>query len=157
MRQPDEFSHFVNAQATVYDQVLRELAAGRKSSHWMWFIFPQMRGLGYSCMSDRYAIDSLAQAQRYLAHPLLGPRLNECTALVLHAQDKTVDDIFGGVDTLKFHSSVTLFSLCDPSESAFTLAIGKYFAGIADANTLKLLGAAPARSRKRGNPERETE
>jgi uncharacterized protein (DUF1810 family) len=156
MHQPDEFSHFVDAQAPVYDQVLRELAAGRKYSHWMWFIFPQLRGLGCSRMSEQYAIDSLAQAQRYLAHPLLGPRLNECTVLVLRVQGRTVYDIFGGVDTLKFHSSVTLFSLCGPSESAFTRAIAKYFAGTADANTLRLLGAAPSHSQNRGNQERET-
>jgi uncharacterized protein (DUF1810 family) len=157
MKQRDEFSHFVDEQAPIYDQVLRELGAGCKHSHWMWLIFPQLRGLGYSWMSERYAIDSLAQAQRYLTHSLLGPRLNECTALVLDAQGKTAEDIFGGVDALKFHSSVTLFSLCDHSESAFTQAIQKYFAGKADANTLRLLEAIAARSQKHASQEKETE
>jgi uncharacterized protein (DUF1810 family) len=153
-KQLDEFSHFVDAQAPVYGQVLRELAAGCKCSHWMWFIFPQLHGLGYSSMSQRYAIDSLAQAQRYLAHSLLGQRLIECTALVLHAQGRTADDMFGGVDTQKFHSCITLFSLCDHSDSPFASAIGKYFGGRADTNTLRLLGAGAARSQKRGNQER---
>lgn len=145
MKRPDEFAHFVNAQASVYDQVLRELAAGCKSSHWMWFIFPQLRGLGHSSMSERFAIESLAQARRYLADSLLGARLSECTTLVLNVQGRTADDIFGGVDTLKFHSSVTLFSLCAPSKSAFARATDKYFAGTPDANTLRLLGLAPTR------------
>lgn len=157
MTQPDEFMHFVDAQAPVYDAVLQELAGGCKYSHWMWFIFPQLRGLGYSSMSQRYAIDSLAQAQRYLAHSLLGPRLIECTELVLHAEGRTADRIFGGVDTLKFHSCITLFSLCDHSDTAFTKAITKYFAGRPDANTLRLLGTAIPRSDKNRNAERGTQ
>lgn len=139
MNRPDEFAHFVDAQASLYDQVLRELAAGRKRSHWMWFIFPQVRGLGHSWMAERYAIESLAQARRYLAHPVLGLRLSECTTLVLEIENKTADDIFGGVDTLKFHSSMTLFSLCDVPTNSFLRAIEKYFFGIPDANTLKIL------------------
>lgn len=143
MNGPDEFSHFVDAQAPVYDQVLRELAAGCKQSHWMWFIFPQLRGLGRSPMSERYAMDSLAQARRYLAHPLLGRRLRECTALVLNVQGGTADGIFGGVDALKFRSSVTLFSLCDIPNGVFAEAIDRFFAGSPDTNTLGLLEAAP--------------
>jgi len=135
----DEFGHFVDAQAPVYDQVLRELAAGCKQSHWMWFIFPQLRGLGRSPMSERYAIDSLAQARRYLAHPVLGPRLRECTALVLNVQGKAADEILGGVDALKFRSSVTLFSLCDIPNGVFAQAIEKFFAGSPDTHTLRLL------------------
>ncbi len=139
MTQPDEFSHFVDAQAPVYGQVLRELAAGAKTSHWMWFIFPQLRGLGYSWMSERYAIDSLDQAQRYLLHPLLGARLNACTSLVLQVQGATAYDIFGEPDTWKFHSSVTLFSLCESAESLFAEALEKYYQGQPDVNTLRLL------------------
>ncbi len=156
MNRPDEFAHFVGAQACAYAQVLRELASGCKYSHWMWFIYPQLHGLGRSWMSERYAIGSLAQARRYLAHDLLGPRLSECTKLVLNVQGRTADDIFGGVDTLKFHSSVTLFSLCAPAKSVFAQAIDKYFAGIPDGNTLRLLDLAPGRLREPQNQDRET-
>jgi uncharacterized protein (DUF1810 family) len=135
-----EFDHFVRAQAPVYEQVLRELAAGCKDSHWMWFIFPQLRGLGYSMTSQRYAIESLGQARRYLEHSLLGPRLRECTELVLHIQGRTAEDIFGDPDWMKFRSSMTLFSLCLPPDSVFARAIDKYFAGKNDGRTLKLLG-----------------
>jgi uncharacterized protein (DUF1810 family) len=148
MKQTDEFWHFVDAQAPVYSQVLRELAAGCKYSHWMWFIFPQLSGLGHSSMSQRYAIDSLDQAQRYLAHSVLGRRLIECTTVVLHVQGKTADDIFRGVDTLKFHSSMTLFSLCDHSDTPFAGALTKYFGGRADVDTLRLLGTDTAQSQK---------
>lgn len=119
----DEFAHFVDAQGGVYGQVVRELGGGCKRSHWMWFIFPQLRGLGRSVMAERYAIESSPQARRYLAHAILGPRLSECTTLVLNVQDRTAADVFGGVDTLKFHSSITLFSLCGPSRSVFAQAI----------------------------------
>ncbi len=156
MNQPDEFSHFVDAQALVYDQVLRELARGCKYSHWMWFIFPQLRGLGHSWMSERYAIESLAQARRYLAHPLLGSRLTECTSLALNVQERTADHIFGGVDTLKFRSCVTLFSLCDTSQNVFAQALHKYFAGRPDANTLRLLDLAPTGPCQCQSQEKET-
>lgn len=139
MNPSDEFAHFVEAQKAVYDRVIRELAEGRKRSHWMWFVFPQLQGLGFSAMSARYAIESLEQARRYRAHELLGTRLMECTKLVLDLQGKTAQDIFGAIDTLKFRSCMTLFSLCSPAGSVFALAIDKYFAGVPDAKTLKLL------------------
>lgn len=139
MEQPQEFNRFIHAQSRVYDRVLRELAAGRKTTHWMWFIFPQLRGLGYSVMARRYAIVSLKQACRYLAHDVLGERLRQCTALVLQVPEKNFGDVFGGVDTLKFRSCITLFSLCAPSQSVFDQALAKYFAGKPDENTLRLL------------------
>jgi uncharacterized protein (DUF1810 family) len=134
-----EFDHFVRAQAPVYDKILRELAAGQKSSHWMWFIFPQLRGLGHSPMAERYAIESLAQARRYAEHSLLGARLRECTQLVLGVRGRTAEDIFGYPDWMKFRSSMTLFSLCAPPDSLFAQAIDKYFAGERDDRTLELL------------------
>jgi uncharacterized protein (DUF1810 family) len=136
---PEEFDHFVKAQEPLYNRVFSELAAGRKRSHWIWFIFPQLKGLGYSSTSQFYGIDSLDQARRYLEHPLLGPRLRECTQLVLDVQDRTAEDIFGHPDWMKFRSSMTLFSLCSPPGSVFTQAIDKYYAGEADEKTLQLL------------------
>ncbi len=147
-----EFDHFVTAQASVYDQVLRELAAGRKQSHWMWFIFPQLRGLGHSAMSERYAIESLAQARRYATHDVLGPRLRECTGLVVGVTARTAKQIFGYPDWMKFRSSVTLFSLCHPSDSVFAAALRTYFAGRPDERTLRLL--APEVSGEAGQDDR---
>ena len=135
----DEFARFSSAQAPVYDQVLRELVIGRKVSHWMWFIFPQLRGLGQSEMSRRYAIVSRGQARRYLAHEVLGARLRHCVAVVMGNPDSTAEDIFGGVDSMKFHSCLTLFSLCSPPESVFAQGIVRFFAGQVDATTLRLL------------------
>ncbi len=134
-----EFDHFVRAQAPVYDEVLRELAEGRKRSHWMWFIFPQLRGLGHSPTSEFYGIEDLAQARRYARHDLLGPRLCECTELAVRAQASTAEEIFGYPDWLKFRSSVTLFALCFPPDSIFTQALDKYYAGEPDERTLRLL------------------
>jgi len=136
---PDEFAHFVSAQAPVYAQVLKELTDGCKRSHWMWFVFPQLQGLGNSLMSTRYAIVSLDQARRYLKHNLLGGRLRECTTLLLHLRGRTAAGVFGKVDSLKFRSSTTLFSLCSTPDSVFAHAIAKYFAGTPDARTLQLL------------------
>jgi uncharacterized protein (DUF1810 family) len=135
-----DFEHFVAAQDAVYEQVVRELAQGRKTSHWIWFIFPQLRGLGSSEMSQRFAIESVDAAAQYLRHAVLGPRLLECTQLVLGVQDRTAEEIFGSLDCMKFGSSMTLFSLCTPPGSLFGLAIGKYFAGERDRRTLELLG-----------------
>ena len=134
-----EFVHFIVAQAPVYQQVVVELAAGQKTSHWMWFIFPQLRGLGSSQMSEKFALDSLPAATRYLRHQLLGARLRECTQLVLHANNRTAEEIFGSIDCLKFRSSMTLFSLTSPPEGLFDAALDRFFAGKKDPRTLELL------------------
>src|SRR5690242_13482237 len=110
MPDPFDLQRFVDAQANVYARVVTELSAGRKQSHWMWFIFPQVAGLGFSAMAQRYAISSRKEAAAYLAHDILGPRLVECTRLVLAVQGKTIHAILGSPDDLKFRSSMTLFS-----------------------------------------------
>ena len=134
---PFHLQRFVDAQASSYTQARAELAAGEKRSHWMWFIFPQIAGLGFSSMAQRYAITDLAEAKAYLAHPVLGPRLRECTALVNAVQGRTLDQIFGYPDDLKFHSSITLFVEADNSgESVFRQALAKYFNGKPDRKTL---------------------
>ena len=135
----DQFSHFVAAQAPVYTGVEAELRAGRKTSHWMWFVFPQLSGLGHSDMARRYALGSLGAARAYLAHPVLGPRLRHCTGLVNAVEGRSAHDIFGAPDDLKFHSSVTLFHLAAPEEGLFATALAKYFAGREDRATLDLL------------------
>ncbi len=137
-----EFDHFLQAQAPIYDQVRRELATGRKISHWMWFIFPQLRGLGHSSTAAFYALDSVEEARRYLAHEVLGPRLRECAELAMNIRGSTAEDVFGYPDWLKFRSSMTLFSLASPPGSVFAQALDKYFAGQPDQCTLDLLGIA---------------
>jgi uncharacterized protein (DUF1810 family) len=127
-----DLDRFVTAQAPVIAQVRAELQAGRKTSHWMWFIFPQLRGLGHSAMAQHYGIEDLAEAQAYLAHPLLGPCLKECTDLVNAHATRTVYEIFGSPDDLKFHSSMTLFHLADPEGASFRQAIGQFFANSLD-------------------------
>jgi uncharacterized protein (DUF1810 family) len=129
---------FLEAQAPVYARVVDELKQGRKTTHWMWFVFPQFRGLGTSHMSRKYAIASLEEAVAYLAHPLLGPRLRECTKLVLDVQGRSLEQIFGHVDALKFCSSMTLFSEAD-HEPLFHAALEKYCGGMADGATVRLL------------------
>jgi uncharacterized protein (DUF1810 family) len=136
----DRFNDFVAAQNRVYDDVCRELAAGEKQTHWMWFVFPQLAGLGSSGMAQKFAIHSLDEAQRYLAHPLLGQRLRECTQLVLAVPDRSVDQIFGYPDNLKFHSSMTLFAAAAPEEPLFAAALERFFGGQPDQQTIKLLG-----------------
>ena len=137
---PFQLSRFVDAQAPVFDRVLAELRAGHKQSHWMWFVFPQLAGLGRSAMAQRYAISSLDEARAYLAHPVLGPRLRACTRLVLTVQGRSAQAIFGAPDDLKFRSSLTLFAAGAPDETLFSAALDKYFAGTADAATLAKLG-----------------
>jgi len=141
MAEASEFDRFVDAQQPVYDQVLRELAAGRKRTHWMWFVFPQIRGLGRSATAERFALDSVFQAERYLAHELLGPRLIECTRRVLALPDPDPQDIFGYPDWMKFRSSMTLFSLCSNAPAEFGEAIDQLFAGANDRRTVELLDA----------------
>jgi uncharacterized protein (DUF1810 family) len=131
---------FVNAQDGVYSTALAELRAGHKRSHWMWFIFPQIAGLGRSEMAQRYAIRSADEAAAYLAHPLLGARLRECTAAVLMHEDLDVDTIFGDPDNLKFHSSMTLFADVAPDQAIFQDCLDRFFDGRMDAATLERLG-----------------
>ena len=131
---------FVEAQAGVIERVYAELRAGQKRSHWMWFVFPQIRGLGSSEMAMRYAISGREEARAYLDHSVLGPRLLECAGIVVDLQGKTIEAIFGYPDDLKFHSSMTLFAeVEDPSERVFHLALTKYFGGKTDEATLARL------------------
>jgi len=131
---------FVRAQAAVFAQVLAELRAGRKRSHWIWFIFPQVKGLGHSPQSDYYGIGSLEEAAAYLRHPLLGPRLVECTQLVNLVEGRTIREILGWPDDLKFRSSMTLFGRAAPENPVFQEALTKYFGGEPDSLTLELMG-----------------
>lgn len=139
MNDPHDLQRFVDAQAPVYGRVRAELAAGHKTSHWMWFVFPQLRGLGRSAMAQRYGIASADEALAYWRHPLLGPRLAECTALVLAVRGRTLHEIFGSPDDLKFASSVTLFAHVAPQEPLFAQAIEHCCDGHPDAGTLALL------------------
>ncbi len=138
---PDAFNlqRFVDAQAPVYDNVRRELRAGCKTSHWMWFIFPQIQGLGHSPTARMYAISGRGEAKAYLQHPILGPRLVECTNLVNAVETKSADDIFGYPDDLKFRSSMTLFAEVSPDNPVFVDALDKYFGGEPDQLTLDRL------------------
>ena len=138
-----DLDRFVRAQDPVMPAVRRELSAGRKRSHWMWFVFPQLAGLGHSEMARRYAIGSLAEAQAYLAHPVLGVRLSECAGLVNAVQDRSVLEILGSPDDLKFRSSMTLFALAGPATAVFAEALRRHFEGVADPATARLLAGAP--------------
>jgi len=137
----DQFDlrRFVDAQAPIYGQALAELQAGRKQSHWMWFVFPQLSGLGHSAMAQRYALSSRKEAVAYLGHAILGPRLQECTALVNAVEGQTIRQILGSPDDLKFRSSMTLFAAVS-GEPEFAAAIAKYYDGTPDQATLELLG-----------------
>jgi uncharacterized protein (DUF1810 family) len=135
----DSFGHFIEAQDRVYANVLIELRQGRKTSHWMWFIFPQIAGLGSSPMAQRFALHSLAEAAAFAAHPILGPRLVECTSLVNRVEGASAHDIFGSPDDRKFRSSMTLFAKAVPTEPAFAAALAKYYAGRPDGATLARL------------------
>src|ERR1700734_720471 len=135
-----ELKRFVDEQDGVYEQACAELRAGRKQSHWMWFVFPQIRGLGSSPMAMRYAISGRDEARAYLDHPVLGPRLQECAGLVVAVEGRTIEEIFGYPDDLKFHSSMTLFSEVEgPDERMFHEALRKYFDGKPDSTTLDRL------------------
>jgi uncharacterized protein (DUF1810 family) len=139
---PDEhydLQRFVDAQRPVYDDVVSELGAGRKQSHWMWFIFPQLRGLGRSRLATTFGVDGLDEARAYLAHPVLGPRLRECTALVKQIAGRSIEEIFGDVDAMKFRSSMTLFARATEDNRVFLDALERYFEGKADRVTLERL------------------
>jgi uncharacterized protein (DUF1810 family) len=145
MNDPFDLQRFVAAQAPVIDTVLGELRAGRKRSHWMWFVFPQWANLGFSEMSRRYAIGSIAEAEAYLAHPLLGPRLRDCSQQVLELQGRTVAEIFGAPDDQKFWSSMTLFALVDATPGVFRGCLDRYFSGALDRRSAALVEAARSR------------
>ena len=136
---PFHLQRFINAQDPVFDRVCTELRNGRKTSHWMWFIFPQIRGLGHSPIAVNFAISSLAEASAYLAHPILGRRLKLCTGLVNRLEGRSITEIFGYPDDLKFHSSMTLFSRAEPADPLFAEVLQKYFAGQPDSLTLARL------------------
>jgi uncharacterized protein (DUF1810 family) len=137
MSDPYELKRFVDAQEGVYEQACAELRAGRKRSHWMWFVFPQIRGLGSSSMAVRFAISGLDEARAYLEHPLLGKRLRECTGIVVEVKGRSVEEIFGYPDDLKFHSSMTLFAKTTAETGVFGEALEKYFGGAMDRGTLE--------------------
>jgi uncharacterized protein (DUF1810 family) len=140
---PFDLERFVTAQDAggVYDQAVAELRRGRKTSHWMWFVFPQIAGLGRSPVAQRYAISSLAEARAYLAHPVLGPRLAECAGLVCAAGPSRAEDIFSGIDAMKLRSSVTLFWRADPAAVVYREVLEQFFGGTPDAATDEILGS----------------
>jgi uncharacterized protein (DUF1810 family) len=138
---PDPFNlrRFVEAQEPVYEQVCAELRAGRKTRHWMWFIFPQIQGLGHSPMANQFAISSREEAEAYLEHPILGPRLIECTRLVNLVEGRSIGQILGYPDDLKFRSCMTLFAHAAPENHIFRDALQKYFGGEEDRLTIERL------------------
>jgi uncharacterized protein (DUF1810 family) len=136
---PYNLGRFVQAQSPVFEQVLAELRSGRKTSHWMWFIFPQIRGLGRSPIAVEYSISSGAEAQAYLQHPILGSRLQQCTELALGIEGRTANEVFGSPDDLKFRSSMTLFARVSSDDDIFQRALQKYFNGTPDRLTLDRL------------------
>jgi uncharacterized protein (DUF1810 family) len=138
MTDPFDLMRFVRAQDPVYRDIQAELTRGQKQSHWMWFVFPQVAGLGFSAMSQRYAIASRAEAKAYLAHPILGPRLVECTRLLLAVEGRTINAILGAPDDAKFRSSMTLFDAVS-EEPVFDEALARYFSGERDVATLAIL------------------
>jgi len=139
MSDPYDLQRFVDAQNPVYDKVCSELRDGRKKSHWMWFVFPQIEGLGSSPMARKFAISSLAEAAAYLEHPVLGPRLTECTRLVNLVEGRSIEQIFGRPDDLKFRSSMTLFARASLDNQVFVDALQRHFKGEFDPATLERL------------------
>ena len=139
MDDPYNLQRFVSAQNPFFDQVCSELRRGRKMGHWMWFIFPQLEGLGSSWMASKYGISSREDAEAYLKHPILGPRLRDCTSIVNRVEGRSVEKIFGSIDTLKFRSSVTLFANVTQDNAVFLEALEKYFSGQPDPRTLERL------------------
>jgi uncharacterized protein (DUF1810 family) len=138
-RDAHDLRRFVEAQEGVYEEAFAEIRSGRKRSHWMWFIFPQIEGLGFSATSRRYAIRSRAEAQAYLSHPILGPRLVECAEAALGVPEKSAHAIFGSPDDVKLGSCATLFAQVSPGGSVFHRLLDRYFEGRPDERTLRLL------------------
>lgn len=134
-----DLTRFTEAQRGVYDDVLGELRRGRKTGHWIWFIFPQVAGLGFSETSRYYAISSLEEARAYLAHPVLGARLRECAGIVLAAEGRTAEQVFGGLDAIKVRSSMTLFHRAAPGEAVFAQVLERFYGGVVDPATVRRL------------------
>jgi uncharacterized protein (DUF1810 family) len=142
MADPYGLERFVTAQdqAGTYDTAIDELRAGRKRSHWMWFVFPQIAGLGQTPTSRHFAMSSLDEARAYLAHPVLGPRLIEAAQIVAQLEGRNAEEIFGGIDAMKLRSSMTLFAYADSANPIFGQVLGTYFGGVPDGATERLLG-----------------
>jgi uncharacterized protein (DUF1810 family) len=140
---PYDLDRFVQAQENDYMQALSEIGSGRKRTHWMWYIFPQIDGLGFSPIAKHYSIKSLAEAKAYLAHPILGPRLLECTEAAVRVEGRSASEIFGSPDDLKLRSCATLFACVSPRGSVFDRLLEKYYRGGRDGKTLRLLGISP--------------
>jgi uncharacterized protein (DUF1810 family) len=147
MSNPYDLNRFVEAQdardgeVTVYERALGELRSGSKRSHWMWFVFPQVAGLGSSFMAQKYAIASRAEAKAYLTHPVLGPRLLACVAAVQAVQGRSAHEVFGSPDDMKFRSSLTLFAQAAVDDAVFLAALAKYYGGALDPGSMRILGA----------------
>jgi uncharacterized protein (DUF1810 family) len=139
-RDPYDLNRFISTQEGVFDRALSELRGGMKRTHWMWYIFPQIDGLGYSPTARLYAIKSMEEARQYLSHPVLGPRLKECAEAVLALQGRSASDIFGYPDDMKLQSSMTLFELVAGPRSVFERVLEKYYQGKKDAGTLQIVG-----------------
>src|SRR4051794_29397149 len=148
MEDPYDLERFVTAQdqGGTYERALAELRRGRKVSHWMWFVFPQVAGLGQSSMSRHYAISGIDEARAYLAHPVLGPRLRACAQAAAAIEPGRIERAFGAIDAVKLCSSMTLFEVADPGEPAFAAVLDRHFAGERDRATLRSLGPAPRES-----------
>jgi uncharacterized protein (DUF1810 family) len=140
---PFNLNRFIEAQASNYGEALTELRTGRKETHWSWYVFPQIHGLGSSAMSVRYAINSMAEARSYLEHPVLGLRLRDCVKAMNAHRGMSADQILGDIDAQKFHSCLTLFAQAAPSDTIFNDALKKYFGGAPDAATLAIIARGP--------------
>jgi uncharacterized protein (DUF1810 family) len=139
MSSDNALDRFVDAQQPIYSQVLQELRNGKKTTHWMWFIFPQIEGLGNSSTAIYYSIKSIKEAKNYLAHPILGKRLLECANILLNIENKSADEIFGYPDNMKLRSSITLFNFVAPEQNVFADVLQEYFAGELDERTISIL------------------
>ena len=139
MNSTNTLSRFLSAQQNIYPQVAKELKTGKKTTHWMWFVFPQIEGLGLSSTAKYYSIKSIEEAKEYVAHPILRTRLLECTNIILNVHGKSADDIFGYPDYLKLKSSMTLFDYVNPEENVFASVLKKYFINEKDQKTLSIL------------------
>jgi uncharacterized protein (DUF1810 family) len=141
---PYDLNRFLQAQQNDYQRALSEIRSGRKRSHWMWYIFPQYDGLGFSSTSKRYAIKSVAEAEAYLRHTALGPRLVECVEAVLGVEERSASEVFGSPDDIKLRSCATLFAAVSPAGSVFEQVLKKFFRGVQDEKTLRLMGLGPS-------------